>query len=259
MDAKSNTDIQSNHEQAEQRIRPFGIIDLIVVTTAMAVLFKLHGLHMSSRSSDSGPMWMLLVFGYAMSSGLALSALYWLPMQFSGTGKFFRQPGHWILGCFSIFSIGGVVFLVCFIIHGPSLDITDALLPAVGLLVWSVSYLCGAILATVAAFKVRGGWRVAMMFLIAFSISGMVAYAMGAIGILFSLNSMFDYVAMFQGGQQVVGFFAAITIGVAVCIGLVKKSQWDWLHWIGVVVAVVDLVLVPLLRFVSIYFMSKTL
>ena len=87
----------------------------------------------------------------------------------------------------------------------------------------------------------------------------MVAYATIAIGILFSLNSMFDYVAMFQGGQQVVGFFAAITIGVAVCIGLVKKSQWDWLHWIGVVVAVVDLVLVPLLRFVSIYFMSKTL
>ena len=259
MDAKSNTDIQSKHEQAEQRIRPFGIIDLIVVTTAMAVLFKLHGLHMSSRSSDSGPMWMLLVFGYAMSSGLALSALYWLPMQFSGTGKFFRQPGHWILGCFSIFSIGGVVNWVCFIIHGPSIVHGDALLPAVGLLVVSISYLCEGILATVAAFKVRGGWRVSMMFLIAFSISGMVAYATIAIGILFSLNSMFDYVAMFQGGQQVVGFFAAITIGVAVCIGLVKKSQWDWLHWIGVVVAVVDLVLVPLLRFVSIYFMSKTL
>ena len=72
MDAKSNTDIQSNHEQAEQRIRPFGIIDLIVVTTAMAVLFKLHGLYMSSRSSESGPMWMLLVFGYAMSSGCLL-------------------------------------------------------------------------------------------------------------------------------------------------------------------------------------------
>ena len=259
MDAKSNTDIQSNHEQAEQRIRPFGIIDLIVVTTAMAVLFKLHGLHMSSRSSDSGPMWMLLVFGYAMSSGLALSALYWLPMQFSGTGKFFRQPGHWILGCFSIFSIGGVAFLVCFIIHGPSLDITDALLPAVGLLVWSVSYLCGAILATVAAFKVRGGWRVSMMFLIAFSISVMVAYAMGAIAIFFSLSSMFYYLSWFQGGQQVVGFLVAITTGVAVCIDLVKKSRRDWLHWIGVVVVVVDLALVPLLQFVSFYFMQETL
>ena len=261
MDAKSNTDIQSNHEQAEQRIRPFGIIDLIVVTTAMAVLFKLHGLHMSSRSSDSGPMWMLLVFGYAMSSvwsGLALSALYWLPMQFSGTGKFFRQPGHWILGCFSIFSIGRVVFRVWFI-HGPSLDITDALLPAVGLLVWSVSYLCGAILATVAAFKVRGGWRVSMMFLIAFSISGMVAYAMGAIAIFFSLSSMFYYLSWFQGGQQVVGFLVAITTGVAVCIDLVKKSRRDWLHWIGVVVVVVDLALIPLLQFVSVYFMQETL
>ena len=259
MDAENNTDIQPKHEQAEQCIRPFGIIDLIVVTTAMAVLVKLDGLYMSSENSDSVPMWMLIVFIYAMSSGLALSALYWLPMQFSGTGKFFRQPGHWILGCFSIFSIGGVVDLVCSIIHGPSLDQSGALLPAVGILVLSVGSLCGAILATVAAFKVRGGWRVSMMFLIAFSISGMVVYATGAIAIHFRSSSMFYYVLWFQEGKQIVGFVAAITTGVAVCIDLVRKSQRDWLHWIGVVVAVVDLVLVPLLQFVSVYFMQETL
>jgi len=72
-------------------------------------------------------------------------------------------------------------------------------------------------------------------------------------------SSMFYYVLWFQEGKQVVGFVAAITTGVAVCIDLVIKSQRDWLHWIGVVVAVVDLVLVPLLRFVSIYFMQEAL
>ena len=87
----------------------------------------------------------------------------------------------------------------------------------------------------------------------------MVAYAMGAIAIFFSLSSMFYYLSWFQGGQQVVGFLVAITTGVAVCIDLVKKSRRDWLHWIGVVVVVVDLALVPLLQFVSVYFMQETL
>ena len=70
---------------------------------------------------------------------------------------------------------------------------------------------------------------------------------------------MFYYLSWFQGGQQVVGFLVAITTGVAVCIDLVKKSRRDWLHWIGVVVVVVDLALVPLLQFVSVYFMQETL
>ena len=66
MEAESNTEIQPENEQAGQRIRPFGIIDLIVVTTAMALQFKLYGLYMANSNINSVSMWMPLVFIYAI-------------------------------------------------------------------------------------------------------------------------------------------------------------------------------------------------
>ena len=81
MDAKNNTDIQPKHEQAEQRLRPFGIIDLVVVTTAMAVLFKLQSI---SRGGAEFPIpnWVMTpwLFFTATVMAMSLSAGYWLSL-----------------------------------------------------------------------------------------------------------------------------------------------------------------------------------
>ena len=68
MEAESNTEIQPENEQAGQRIRPFGIIDLIVVTTVMALQFKLYGLYMANSNIDSVSMWMPLCLLYTSPS-----------------------------------------------------------------------------------------------------------------------------------------------------------------------------------------------
>ncbi len=253
MEAESNTEIQPENEQAGQRIRPFGIIDLIVVTTAMALQFKLYGLYMANSNINSVSMWMPLVFIYAMSPGLALSALYWLPMQFSCAGKFFRQPGYWILGCFSIVAVGGVARSICFLNFDPSLD------PAINYVLYAILFLsivanvCGAILLVVSAFRVQGRWRVAMIFLIAYFLVGSIRLAMLA----FTYAGMFWFIEHLPWSETVefvVGAIAAVALVVASCLDLVKRAPRDWLHWIGVVVAVVDLALVPLLEFASAYF-----
>ena len=260
MDTQSNTDIQPKNKQPKKRIRPFGIIDLIIVTTAMAVLFKLYSLHMASSKGDSVSMWVMMpvIFTYAMSSGLALSALYWLPMQFSHTRKLFRQPGHWILGCFLIISIGGFANWACVIGYGRSLTIDGnvAIIPSIGFFAISISYLCGAILSGIAAFKAQIRWRVAMIFLVVYFTTNVISYAMFTLGLLGCFDSVFYFAMLCVSIDQIVGVGAGIATLVAVCIDVARKPQRDWLHWIGVVVVVLNLLLASLLQLAITYFVT---
>jgi len=261
MEAKNKTEAQLKDGQAQQRIRPFGIIDLIVLTTVMAFQFKLYSSYMSIiNNSDTTPMWirMPLVFIYTMSSSLALSALYWLPIQFSCTGKFFRQPGYWILGCFSIVSIGGVARSICFLNFDPTLDSAKNYALYAILLVSIVANICGAILLIVSVFKVQGRWRVAIIFLIAYLFVGIIRLVM----FIFMYTNIFwfiDYSPWCETVEFLVGATTAATIVVAGGLDLMKRAPRDWLHWTGVVVAVIVLALMPLLQFASTYLSVETL
>ena len=202
-------------------------------------------------------MWVMMpvIFTYAMSSGLALSALYWLPMQLSHTRKLFRQPGHWLLGCFLIVSIGGIANWACLIGYDRSLtfDGTVAIIPSIGFLVTTISCLCGAILSGVAAFKAQIRWRVAMIFLVVYFTTNVINYAIFTLALL-GFNSGFYFAISCQPIEQIAGVSAGIATLVAVCIDLARKPHRDWLHWIGVVVVVLNLLLSPLLLLAITYF-----
>jgi len=259
MNTQSNTDIQPKNKQPQTRIRPFGIIDLIVITTAMALQFKLYSLNMASGKSDSVSMWVMMpvAFTYAMSSGLALSALYWLPMQLSHTRKLFRQPGHWILGGFLIVSIGGIINWACLIGYGWSISIdgTIAIIPSIGFLAISICYLSGAILSAIAASKTQVRWRVAMIFLVGYFIANVINYAIVALSLI-GFDSVLYFISLSQAVERIVGLSTGIAILIVVCIDLARKRKRDWLHWTGVVVVVLNLMVSPLLQFATTYFVA---
>ena len=92
-----------------------------------------------------------------------------------------------------------------------------------------------------------------MIFLIAYFLVGSIRLAMFA----FTYAGMFWFIEHLPWSETVefvVGAIAAVALVVASCLDLGKRAPRDWLHWIGVVVAVVDLALVPLLEFASVYF-----
>ena len=87
----------------QSRIRRFGIVDMLVLTATFALGIQLqtrlgYDFVLASIPTDfrSG---LLLVAGLICLGGISLSlaSIYWLIEQKRTTGKFFREPGHWIL------------------------------------------------------------------------------------------------------------------------------------------------------------------
>lgn len=249
---------QPASEPSEQPIRQLGIIDLMLVTTLLAVQFKLRQTSMETYG-DAVPMWALMpmIFAYAITMSLSLAAFFWLPMQYSRTGKFFRHPGHWILGNYAILSTGWVISIICFTFFvKTSQDSNSSFLRALGMFSVAACCLLGAILLAVAAFKLRGRWRAVVIFLFIesnISALGSVLFAIGFLDYYWG----FEIASWCNTASQVVGAIAAIGIVIAVIIDFVKKVQRDWIHWIGIVVSGAILLLFPLLQFAIQYFLIR--
>jgi len=259
MDAKSNTDIQPKHEQAEQRLRPFGIIDLVVVTTAMAVLFKLQ---IISRGGTEFPIpnWVMTpwLFFTATVMAMSLSAGYWFSIHYRQTGKLFRHPGHWMLGSSLIVWTGWLINEICYLTVEQLEPSLSESIQAVTMFVVAVAYLLGTIPLAIGAFFPRGRWSVAKVGLAGYLCVNCLQYATVAIAMcgwyrLFRVSNVIDSVG------KIIGLILAFYIATLIAVDFTKKVKRDWLHWIGIVEILIYLTVLPLFHFFLIRFVKSQL
>ena len=259
MDAKSNTEIQPKREQVEQRIRPFGIIDLIVVTTAMAVLFKLQSITMGGTESPA-PNWVMmpLLFFSTAVMALSLSAGYWFSIHYRQTGKLFRHPGHWILGSSLVVWTGWLIQGICYVsVKDLEPSLSDSI-QAVAMFVVAVTYLLGTIPMVIGAFFPRGRWSVAKVGLAGYLCVNCLQYATVAIAMcgrywFFGVSDVIGSIG------KIIALILAFCIATLIAVDFTKKVKRDWIHWIGIVEILIYLTFLPLFHFFLLRYLNSHL
>ena len=259
MDAKSNTDIQPKREQVEQRIRPFGIIDLIVVTTAMAVLFKLQSITMGGTESPA-PNWVMmpLLFFSTAVMALSLSAGYWFSIHYRQTGKLFRHPGHWMLGSSLIVWTGWLINEICYLTVKQLEPSLSESIQAVTMFGVAVTYLLGTILLVISTFSPRGRWSVPKAGLAVYLLVNCLQYAMLATAMC-GWNWLFEASNVIDSVGKILGLILAFCIAALIAVDFTKKVKRDWLHWIGIVEILIYLTVLPLFHFFLLRYLNSHL
>ena len=234
--------------EPQHNMRRPGIIDLMIVTTAMAFIFMLQDLAKPDAEIPL-PLWFYYpyLFAHAVMWGLVLPTIYWIPVLYARTGKMFCHPGHWMLGA-------QFVVLVCSLACFAAYMLTQKNNPEFNPTYYAsinfvhASFLQVAMIVSIfAAIKLTGvRWKIAMLlFALSYATKGLVA-ACQAI-------SMLDGPDFFTSGvtalNNVVLVIASIGILVAALIDWKSKVSRDWLHRVGLTAAILVLAVIPLLSF----------
>ena len=97
------------------RLPPFRILDLMVLTSAMAFVFMVQDKMMASQPETfQSTAWLIIRMVNAIPGGIAIASIFWIANQQWVTGRFFLHPGHWILGGYAwttMLSFGVLFFL----------------------------------------------------------------------------------------------------------------------------------------------------
>ena len=95
-------------------VRPLRIIDLMIITASMAVVFMMYEAT-PDQFDHSSWLFYPLQFFTATCYGIFLAALVWLPLQRVHTRRLFHHPGHWIIGSGLISTLGVIGFWAIYI------------------------------------------------------------------------------------------------------------------------------------------------
>ena len=248
------------NEPQPDNMRRLSIIDLILITTAVAFVFMLHGT-VESNTDFSPPdwLWYPLLFVIAMKLGLVLPAIYWIPALYARTGKFFRHPGHWILGAQFVIAIWSVGSYIAYLLGQRFIADDVPNFYAISNLTGTGFHLAAMIFSIVAAILLKEiRWKISMILLAgSFAVEGF-ALAYQAI----SMNDSFGITL--HEWQWVIDIFmyiamaiASIGIIVAVFLDWTSKVSRDWLHWLGLISKLASLTVIPLLHFILVRYMMS--
>ena len=220
------------------RLPPIRILDILVLTTTMAFVFMIQ--EQFERAQGAPILPAALKYGaklvYATHSGIALAAIYWLILQKRITGKFFQQPGHWILASNAISQT--TMLIVWFLFSAEGDDLSDQGFPSVLFCSFFLAELLSSAILILATFKIRGIWRWVTGLLSVASLATALTFlatafffrTTGPSSIAISISSFFGAVATIAGALNV--FFVLFAINT----DRKTRTSRDWLHWISLIV-----------------------
>ena len=239
------------NEPQQPEMRRLGIIDLMAITTAVAVAFSLNEAA-RSETDISSTLWIFYpyLFVGAMTLGISLPAIYWIPVHYARTGKMFSQPGHWMLGAQFVVSAWSICYLITYILlKKPSFEIGETFF-AIAFFLYGGFQLAAMIISIIAAFKLeKVRWKIVSILLAVSFASQGLGQAVQGISWLDGFDFLYRFQWIVDVFKIVVGLIAAIGITVAVLVDWKSKVSRDWLHRVGLVVMLATLTLLPLLQF----------
>ncbi len=235
-----------------KRLPPISILDLLVVTTALAFAFMIMGrLNKIAAQSPLSPyadlaFWDVWRMMSSVLPGITFAGIYWIVKQKQTTGKFLWQPGHWILAAYAVLQV--VQFttgLVMNYIFGGSSFPGDSGWLTLFFLLQLLANLTAVVILLVAPFRCPVQWRWVL---------ATAALTLFIDGLLYANNlqiippSAFFRVTIMYG-IYAVGIPCILLLIVAAIIDVMQKTQRDWLHWIGVLVLFLAFIDHPMVRY----------
>ena len=218
----NEADLQHFAGQSE-RLRPLAILDLIRITTFIALIIALQKL--CNRFIGLTDIYNIPMFSVAVVGGVFFASLFHFVQAKKQFGKYLLAPGYWIitiLGAQAVLHLAMLIKSAC--LPGTSVSFIE---DGFGLAIW--------ILTLAAAIRNRGWWRIFLIFLllpIGF-ISSTVLSATGSIG-----SSQLTW--------WILRLLQAIVLLAPVLSDIRNKVRRNWLHWVGIAMAIIVLVVVPL-------------
>ena len=232
--------------------RPLGIIDLMILTAAIAFMFMIF----ESKLAYQGEQWIYQVFKFASAgvNGTFLASIVWLLWQRARTGRFFHHPGHWILGAELIGVAGVIGFWVVIWSVYRNKEAIDHFLHGIGYFVSAGLYLFALGIFVTAVSSTERRWRIPMVLLAANCLTKALTSVFWGFLIMDRLEGMwsFDFGEKLQVGSRIVAVCAAIAICTVAINDLRKKVPRDWLHWVGLIATFALLTVLPFLGYLFI-------
>ena len=231
------------------RIPPIRILDMFVLMTGVALAFfftqQMQRLYAEgNRAVGSTKTWALIIQGfYSIPFGVSIASLYWFVNQKRIVGKFFCEPGHWLLAQSTLYLVilNGVQLVALW--AGASTSIFFKVYCVCSV----ICSLATVIFLMVGSSKVEGSWQ----WLFILQIFGAGGSAVVFITIAMEINVLIPI-------SEVAGaiFYAAclLLLAVAVVSDLRHSRSRDWLHWIAVGMEVINILVTPILFYLLQYF-----
>ena len=246
-------------EPQQDNMRRLGIIDLMLVTTAVAFVFMLHGA-VKSDTDFLPPDWLLypFLFAGAMTLGLVLPAIYWIPVLYARTGKIFSHPGHWILGAQLFVATWAIGFYVVYAV-GQSFSFDDArIFYPISNLIGGGFYSASMILSIIAAIMLKEiRWKVASILVAGSFAAEGFGLAFQGITMLDSLGfSLYQWYWIIDIFKYIAMAIASLGIIVAVLVDWTSDVSRDWLHRVGLISKLASLTVMPLLQFLVVRYIT---
>jgi len=233
--------------------RPLRIIDLMILTAAIAFMFMLF----ESRFAQQSNQWLHQVFKFASAiiNGSFLASIIWLIMQRVRSGRFFHHPGHWILGAKLIPILGGLLFWIVLlqVLKETNDDLSNLALHwvAISHLFTAGLHLLALGVFVTACVSSEWGWRIPMALLATDCLTNVAMGVLWGVSTLQSFGGSWTYQLAnnAQAGNRIVAVCAAIALGIMAIKELRKKVPRDWLHWLGLIATLALLTVLPLIEF----------
>lgn len=247
----SNSDPELNssrHEQLPKRLPPVRIWDLMVLTTSMAVVYLLQGWLSDFQPELNSDAWNIMRLISSVPSGIALASVYWIVNQKCLTGKFFLQPGHWVLASQAVLMLQTIVAVLLLASSAEDIFQAGAWVRATLISFGLIHLLASLILVGGLRFgSIR--WRLVLGATALIYASESLIYLSQAAPFQFAFTTVVAFVSPFEFVASICGILFLV---VAVMIDIRTRTRRDWLHWAGVAVLIFESVITPIVQWIFI-------
>jgi hypothetical protein len=219
-----------------ERLPPFGVLDLLILVSCLGLVFAFQ--EQAASFGWFGPnenrlIQLITRLVLAIQFGIPLAAIYWLVKQKRITGKFFWQPGHWMLFAICIL----VVLLMTALPISRELE-DQSLGAGPGILtVLMLGNIVTAITFLVATYFVQLRWRGVFLTYFATELLSSCSLLIFLLAVNNNMNSNWmSWMEPIEGISNVAQLACFTCLLIAVCMDLVQRKQRGWLHWAGILV-----------------------
>lgn len=223
---------------APDRLPAFGVLDLLILVSCLGLVFAFQEQAASFGWFDPNENKLIQLIArlvLAIQFGIPLAAIYWLVKQKRITGKFFWQPGHWMLFASSIF----VVLMMAAVPIFKFLE-DQSSGAGYGMLTFlMLSNIATAIIFLVATYFVPLRWRGVFLTYFTTELLSSCTLLIFLSAVKNNMNSNWmSWMEPIEGISNFAQLACFICLLLALCIDLVQRKQRDWLHWAGILVMV---------------------
>jgi len=236
----------------------FGIMDMMVLTAAMALVFALRDqFDAAGWKYRTDVSWFKVIehVTFCLSYGLPTAAVFRFLIHKRKSGRFLFEPGHWILLAAFLVSAGTACSMLTLFslgwIQNGGIEGPTALWFFIPLACFSI--LSGCILIR-GAFAVRGWWQHVLVLLVLTDFFGALQNLMYALLISSSATTGWSWISYIGWGSAVINGLTCIGLLIVVTKEILRGPSRDVWHWIGALIPFLGCLVYPLLNWIySIY------